>query len=71
MSSYLYPNLKSKAAYKRAISAGTTEIVARPSGPMGTVPENGKTAFEGPHYPEPHRFYGTATIVDGRVTKVS
>lgn len=70
MAAYLYPNLKSKAAYKRALVDGV-RIVARENTPTGQYPiENGTTVFEGPHYPEPHRFYGKATVVEGRVVKV-
>lgn len=68
---YLSPNLASKAAFKRAIKAGT-EIRAFASGLAlgGSPPQNGTVTFEGPHFPKPHRFYGQATIVDGLVTAV-
>lgn len=67
---YLSPNFKSKAAAKRAIAEGKTVTVFNP-GFIGTAPENGTVSFEGPHYPEPHKFYGRATIVNGRVTKIT
>ena len=66
---YLRPNLKSKAAYKRAIADGQTVTAYQPGiGPP--PPTNGTVTFEGPHSPEPHRFYGKATIEDGKVVKV-
>ena len=34
-------------------------------------PTNGSVALEGPHYPKPHTWYASATIVNGIVTKVS
>lgn len=71
MSAYLYPNMKSKKLYKEAIKDGRT-ITARENTPWGSnVVENGNVTFEGPHYPEPHRFYGNAIVKDGRVIKIS
>lgn len=66
---YLTPNFKSKAAAKRAIAAGETVRVFAPG--LGTVPDNGTASIEGPWAPEPHKWWGTAVITDGRVTKVS
>lgn len=65
---YLSPNFKSKAAAKRAIAEGKRVTVFAPG--LGTVPENGRATIEGPHYPKPHTFYGTAHIVDGLVVKI-
>lgn len=31
----------------------------------------GKVCLEGPHYPQPHRWYAKAEMVDGIVVKVS
>lgn len=40
-------------------------------GPFGgNEPKDGTTYLEGPHYPEPHRWYASATIKDGVVVKV-
>lgn len=66
---YLSPNLASKAAFKRAIKAGTI-VRAFATGIGPRPPNNGTVTFEGPHFPKPHRFYGQATIVDGLVTAV-
>lgn len=33
-------------------------------------PTNGEVYLEGPHYPEPHRWYAQATIENGVVVKV-
>ncbi len=67
---YLSPNLKSKKAYKEAIASGKTVMAFQP-GIGSPPPKNGTVTFEGPHYPEPHRFYGKAEIVDGKVVKVT
>ena len=68
---YLYPEKPSKKAYKEAIAAGEA-ITCRENTPFGQADVlNGTAVFEGPHYPKAHKYYGKATIKDGRVTKVS
>ena len=70
MSAYLYPNLASKKAFKDAIAAGKV-ITAMANYPSGSEScECGTFTFEGPHYPKPHRFYGTAIVENGRVVKI-
>jgi hypothetical protein len=70
MSCYLYPNLTSKKAYKEKIERREF-VYAMNNTPWGETLINSETVtFEGPHYPQPHRFYGRATVVDGRVVKV-
>lgn len=34
------------------------------------APKDGTCAVEGPHYPEPHRWYATVTFKDGRAVSV-
>ena len=70
MSAYLYPNLKSKKAYKEKIASGGLVYAMNNTPYDSTEVNNGMVCFEGPHYPQPHRFYGQATVVDGRVVKV-
>ena len=65
---YVFPNLKSKKALKEAVAAGKEIIVFSP-GPFG-CPKEGKVSVEGPHYPEPHRWYGSVIVEAGRVVKV-
>lgn len=65
---YATVNFKTKKALKEAIAAGRQIGVFSP-GPF-PVATNGTVTIEGPHYPEPHRFYATATVVDGIITKV-
>lgn len=69
---YVSPNFKSKKALKEAIADGKTVTVFQPNGDLfnATPPTNGQVAVEGPHYPEPHKWYGTATLKDGKVVKV-
>jgi len=67
---YLYPEKSSKKAYKEAIKAGEV-ITCRENTPFGQIDvKNGTTVFEGPHYPKPHKYYGKATIENGKVIKV-
>lgn len=65
---YVSPNFKTKKALKEAVAAGQTIAVFQPG--MGTVPENGSVGLEGPHYPEPHRWYAEGTMSDGKLVKV-
>ena len=40
-------------------------------GPFGgNEPADGTFCCEGPHYPEPHRWYATCTAKDGVIVKV-
>jgi len=66
---YIRPNFKSKAAIKRAIASGEAVTVFAPG--LGTVPENGTCSVEGPWSPEPHKWWGTATIKAGQVVKIT
>ena len=77
---YTEINFKSKKALKehvakRIASDGKTGVV--PSavrvynpGLGGEPPQNGKVTLEGPHYPEPHRWYAEAWLESGEVVKV-
>jgi hypothetical protein len=69
--SYIYPNYKTKKAAKQAIADGQTVTCKRncPWGQESVM--NGKETIEGPHYPEPHKWYGQATIKDGIVIKLT
>ena len=66
---YVSPNFKSKKALKDALKVGQTVTVFSP-GPF-PCPQNGTVSIEGPHYPEPHRWYARATVENGVVIKVS
>lgn len=39
--------------------------------PQAKPDYSGKACVEGPHYPEPHRWYATVTVENGEVVKVS
>ncbi len=66
---YTVKNFKSKAELKRALATGDNIRCYSPG--IFPCPDNGSISLEGPHYPKPHRWYATAVLVDGLVTKVS
>jgi hypothetical protein len=65
---YVQPNFKTKKALKDAIANGAPVTVFSP-GPYGCK-ENGTETIEGPHDPEPHRWYARVEVTDGLVTRV-
>ena len=71
MTVYVIPNYKTKKALKEAVANGDVVTVFQ-LGPFVDSPSkyNGTMSAEGPHYPEPHKWYATITVVAGRVTKV-
>jgi hypothetical protein len=58
----------SKVAVKRALVEGKRVTVYQPG--IGTVPENGTVDLEGPHYPKPHKWYGTGKMVNGLLVEI-
>jgi hypothetical protein len=68
---YTNINFKSKKLLKEAVAAGRKISVYQPGPFGGDAPANGKVSLEGPHYPEPHRWYASATVQDGYIVKVS
>jgi hypothetical protein len=66
---YVSPNFKTKKALKEAVKNGEAVHVYEPG--IGSVPENGKVYLEGPHSPEPHKWYATGTMENGKLVKVA
>ena len=64
-------NFKTKKAFKEAVARGEKITVYQPGPFGGNEPTEGTVCIEGPHYPEPHRGYATATLEKGYVVKVS
>ena len=67
---YTTHNFKTKKALKEAIARGEAVRVWQPGPFGGNVPTDGTVALEGPHYPEPHRWYATAELKNGMITTV-
>ena len=68
---YTDKNYRTKKALKEAVQNGDQVTVYQPGPFGGNPPSTGRVALEGPHYPEPHRWYASATIKDGVIVKVS
>ena len=64
-------NFKTKKAFREAVEGGAKVTVYQPNDMFGNpTPKEGTVCVEGPHYPEPHRWYATATLKDGYVVNV-
>ena len=67
---YCDTNFRTKKALKEAVASGQAVTVFQP-GPFGSGDcSNGKFCVEGPHYPEPHRWYASVQVKDGRIVSV-
>lgn len=69
---YTHTNYKTKKALKEAVKSGERVTVYQPNSDITgfASPTNGRISLEGPHYPEPHRWYATAVLVDGIIVTV-
>lgn len=67
---YTTKNFRTKKALKNALAAGEVVTVYQPGPFGGDEPRNGTVFLEGPHYPEPHRWYALGTLKDGRLVAV-
>jgi hypothetical protein len=65
---YTDTNFKTKKALKEAVAAGHRIGVFSP-GPF-PVASNGTVYLEGPHYPQPHKWYAQATVKNGIIVKI-
>lgn len=67
---YTCKNFKSKKALKDAVAAGEGVGYFQPGPFGGNEPLNGTVYCEGPHYPEPHKWYAACEVKDGVIVKV-
>jgi hypothetical protein len=67
---YTNTNFKTKKAFREAVAEGQSIGVHQPGPFGGNEPSDGQVCIEGPHYPEAHKWYATATLKDGKVIKV-
>lgn len=68
---YTSKNFKTKKAVKDAIAAGERITVFQPGPFGGNEPKDmDYVALEGPHYPEPHRWYGSGVVKDGVLVSI-
>ena len=67
-------NFKTKKALKAAVADGKEVTYFQP-GPFGgsgacfDEPQDGTFCVEGPHYPEPHRWYASCVAKGGVIVK--
>jgi len=67
---YTDKNYKSKAELKRDVAAGVRVTYHQPGPFGGNEPRDGTIYCEGPHYPQPHRWYATCEVKNGIIVKV-
>ena len=71
---YTSINYKTKKALKEALASGKVVTVFQPNdlfgNPQARPLYSGTVVLEGPHYPEPHRWYAQAELVNGSIVKV-
>lgn len=67
---YTYENFKTKKALKEAVANGEKIAIYQPGPFGGDDPDEGTFCVEGPHYPEPHRWYATVEVKGGFIVKV-
>ena len=63
-------NFKTKKALREAVESGKKVTVYQPGPFGGNEPTDGWICLEGPHYPEPHKWYAQALLENGYVVKV-
>ena len=68
---YVDPNFPTKKALKEAVKNGDRVTVYQPGGMFDLTVRNGQVSVEGPHYPQPHRWYAVVEVSpDNVVTRV-
>ena len=63
-------NFKTLKALKEALKEGKEVTVYQPGPFAYSIPKEGVVTLEGPHYPEPHRWYARAEIKDGKIVRL-
>ena len=72
---YVSPNFKTKKQLKEAVALGKVVEVFQPNDMFGKTRQvqdavSMAVTIEGPHYPEPHRWYARVQTEKGKVVKV-
>lgn len=72
---YTIRNFKTKKALREAVAnylaTGKDPVRYYQPGPFAdSAPRNGSITLEGPHFPEPHRWYARAIAKDGIIIEV-
>lgn len=67
---YTSVNFKTKKELKDAIASGRKVTVYQPNAMFPANTTSGTVYLEGPHYPQPHRWYAQAELRDGYIVSV-
>ena len=67
---YTDRNFKTKKALREAVARGEHITYHQPGPYGGHEPSDGTISIEGPHYPEPHRWYASCTVANNIIVKV-
>tara|TARA_Y100000034_G_C6571028_1_gene247484 strand:- start:169 stop:378 length:210 start_codon:yes stop_codon:yes gene_type:complete len=67
---YTVKNYQTKKALKADVLAGEYVKTWQPGLFQSLAAMNGSATLEGPHFPEPHRWYAQVELRDGIVVKV-
>jgi len=65
---YTVRNFKTKKELREALKRGEAIEVYQP-GPFGPAVRDGRCTLEGPHYPEPHKWYASCVVKSGRIVR--
>ena len=65
---YTSKNYKSKKELKEAVKNGENVTYFQPG--LGSTPADGTIYVEGPHYPQPHKWYAECQVKGGKIIKV-
>ena len=68
--SYTVINFKTKKELKAAVAAGQEVRCFQPGLGPNLSDFTGKVYLEGPHYPQPHKWYAQALLANGIVKTV-
>lgn len=66
---YTVTNFRTKKALREALATGQEIRVFQP-GPFDPDVPDGKVYLEGPHYPEPHRWYASGEVKNGVLVRL-
>lgn len=69
--SYTVNNYRSKKSLKEAVNKGVQVRCYQPGLGPDLSNYTGTVYLEGPHFPEPHRWYASAELVNGVIVRGS
>lgn len=66
---YTERNYQTKKELKEAVAKSDVPVFQ--PGPFGPNVKDGRCAIEGPHYPQPHKWYAAVEVLNGVIPKGS